>query len=98
MRVVNFGLIGAGAIARTHVEAFTQRAEARLLGVADVNHEAAAGLAAAANARAFPSVEEFLNASLSLDAVVICTPPATHEELAVACVNRGLHVLCEKPF
>jgi len=98
MRIMNFGLIGAGAIAKTHVDAFTQRPDARLLGVADVNFDAASGLAAQANCQAYASAEQLLNSGLPLDAVVICTPPATHEELAVACVNRGLHVLCEKPF
>lgn len=32
-----------------------------------------------------------------LDAVVISTPPYLHKEMAVECVNRDLHVLCEKP-
>jgi predicted dehydrogenase len=98
MRILNFGLIGAGAIAKTHVEAFAQRPDARLLAVADVNAEAAGKLADLANAKAFGSVDELLNSGLALDAVVICTPPATHEDIALACVNRGLHVLCEKPF
>ena len=34
----------------------------------------------------------------SLDAVVIATPPKTHAQLATAAVERGLHVLLEKPM
>ncbi len=33
-----------------------------------------------------------------LDGVTIATPPADHAELAIACLDRGLHVLCEKPL
>jgi predicted dehydrogenase len=33
-----------------------------------------------------------------LDAVSICTPPAYHAQVAVACLERNLHVLCEKPL
>lgn len=33
-----------------------------------------------------------------LDAVAITTPPGAHCELAVAALNAGKHVLCEKPF
>ena len=33
-----------------------------------------------------------------LDAVVIATPDDTHPEIAMAALERGLHVLCEKPL
>ena len=29
--------------------------------------------------------------------VLICTPDALHHEAAMACAERGLHVVCEKP-
>jgi predicted dehydrogenase len=33
-----------------------------------------------------------------LDAVVICTPPWTHADLAIEALGRGCHVFCEKPM
>lgn len=33
-----------------------------------------------------------------VDAVLIATPGSTHEELVLACLQRGLPVLCEKPL
>lgn len=36
--------------------------------------------------------------SCNLDAVVIAAPDALHPELAVAALEAGLHVLCEKPL
>lgn len=32
------------------------------------------------------------------DAITIATPPDTHAELALAAIDAGRHVLCEKPF
>jgi predicted dehydrogenase len=47
--------------------------------------------------KTFASLEEMLNAC-DLDAVVIATPPRTHHELASQCIERGLHVIVEKPL
>lgn len=33
-----------------------------------------------------------------LDAIAISTPPGQHHELAIAALNAGKHVVCEKPF
>ena len=33
-----------------------------------------------------------------VDIVSICTPPAFHKDLAIAALNAGLTVLCEKPL
>lgn len=34
---------------------------------------------------------------IRLDAVIIATPHRLHEEQSIAAMNRGLHVLCDKP-
>ncbi len=48
------------------------------------------------NAKPYYEIEELLKEKL--DAAAICTPPLLHEEQARKCLQRGLHVLCEKPF
>ncbi len=94
---LKFGIVGAGGIAQTYGVAFAQCQDAQLVAVADVRPEAAQTLAEAAGCAYFPSHEAMANA-VTLDAVVICTPPVTHEEVAVSFLERGVHVLCEKPF
>lgn len=94
---VRVGLVGAGAIGRTYVQALAGSHEAELVAVADVAPGAAEAAAAAAGVPAFDSSEELLR-SIELDAVVICTPPVTHPELCVTACQAGRHVLCEKPL
>lgn len=91
---VTFALVGAGGIAQSYAQAFEGHPAARLVAVADVRPAAAAALAERFGCPAFGSYHEVP----ATDAVVICTPPNTHEEIATAFARRGVHVLCEKPF
>jgi predicted dehydrogenase len=47
------------------------------------------------DAKLCETYEELLENS---DAVIICTPNFTHNELIVKALNKGKHILCEKPF
>lgn len=48
-------------------------------------------------AEAFTDLEKAI-ASTGAQVVAISTPPHTHAELSIAALQRGCHVLCEKPF
>jgi predicted dehydrogenase len=94
---LRLGLVGAGAIARTHVEAVGRAACAEITGVADVRLAAARELAAGLGVPAFASHRELADA-LPLDGVIVCTPPASHPAVSSFFLERGVSVLCEKPL
>jgi predicted dehydrogenase len=95
---LRYGIIGAGGIAQAYAQAFARCQTARVVAVADVRIEAANALSEKINAcRAFASYEEMAREML-LDAVVICTPPVTHEAVSLHFLRRKVHVLCEKPL
>lgn len=93
------GIIGAGWWSTyTHIPALLAHPQAQLVGLCDTN---ASRLKAAAAAYGIEPVYDQLDTMLDradLDGVIIATPHATHAALAQACLERGLHVLLEKPM
>lgn len=94
---MSMGLIGAGAIAQTWAQAMESCDDVRVIGVADVRADAARALAERLRCPGYGSHDELMTAA-PCEAVVICTPPATHPELAMFFLERKVHVLCEKPL
>jgi predicted dehydrogenase len=95
--VLRFGLVGAGAIAQAYVAVFSGLRNARVVGVADPNAERARSASDALECPAFSSHDELVD-GVEIDAAVICTPPATHVEVGLDLVERGIPALCEKPL
>ena len=95
--VVRFGIVGAGAIAEAYAEALEQSEGVCLSAVADTVTDAAERLASRSGATAFGSHETLAESGLC-DAVIVATPPATHEAVVLDIIGQGLPVLCEKPF
>lgn len=94
---IRFGLVGAGAIAQSYVQAFESCEEAALVAVADNRREAARAVAARIGCASFDSVERMV-VGTDLDAAIVCTPPASHPEICIHLAHSGINVLCEKPF
>lgn len=92
-----FGLVGAGAIAQAYVQAFGKSEQVELAAVADCRLAAAQAMAEPVGCPAFDSAEAMADA-VELDGVIVCTPPATHRDIVCELLDRGLHVLCEKPL
>lgn len=95
---VRLGLVGAGAIAQTYVNAIEGCDEARLVGVADSRVEAASAIAERFGCPSYPSYQALAADRERFDAIIVCTPPVTHEEICLHFVALKTHVLCEKPF
>lgn len=94
---VKFGIVGAGAISQGYGQAFQCSDGVEVVGVADTRGEAARSLAEVLGCRSYDS-HGALAANEELDAVLVCTPPASHPDICVDLIDQGVHVLCEKPF
>lgn len=97
MSKLKCGVAGAGRVAQVYAAAFGASRNAELVAIADVDPTAAAEFAAKYGCKAYASHARMLEAG-GFDAVLVCTPPLWHEEISIACMERGYHVLCEKPL
>jgi myo-inositol 2-dehydrogenase/D-chiro-inositol 1-dehydrogenase len=93
---VRIGLIGAGAIARRHLQTLAG-CDVEVTAVCDPDPGRAAEAAAGPGAVQYSGWEQMLEVE-PLDAVLICTPPMAHAEPFLAALARGLAVYVEKPF
>ncbi len=92
-------VVGAGWWATaTHLPVLQANPGATIAALCDPNGEKLAAAAAAYGVEAtYQDLSQMLAAE-QLDGAIVATPHATHYELARACLERGLHVLVEKPL
>ena len=99
-RPVKVGVIGCGSAGSRRLGALADRKEVRVAFAADVDSDALAGV----KPRLEPGcangtdVGQLLG-SVDVDALIISTPPTSHEAYALAAMERGIrHLLVEKPL
>jgi predicted dehydrogenase len=90
------GIIGFGGAGQAHSFYLTCVRGCQLTKIFDPKPAAAARAAAGApQARFCEHLDDFFT---DLDAVIVCSPDSTHAGYIVAALERGLHVLVEKPL
>jgi predicted dehydrogenase len=91
------GVIGTG-MGRYHMEGYASHPKSELYAVCDLNREEAAQFAAKYGAKhVFTDYRELL-AREEIDVISIATPNYLHAPMAIAALQAGKHVLCEKPM
>lgn len=95
---VRVGVLGAGAWAQSaHLPGYVRDPRCTVVAIADPQVERAQAFAEQFGIPNVYDSHEALIARDDIDLVDVCTPSATHLSLARAALERGKHVLCEKP-
>lgn len=93
--MLRIGVAGTGALGRHHVRILAGLPGVSLVGIVDADSAVAAAIAAEHGAVVLRDLDELADCA---DAVVVATPTVTHCEIGSRLLERGLHVLVEKPI
>jgi predicted dehydrogenase len=92
---VRIGVVGAGALGFHHTRILRDVPGAALVGFHDSNAERAATVSRELGVTAFPTLDALLD---SIDALSVVVPTPAHFAVAAPALERGIHVLIEKPI
>lgn len=95
---IRVACIGAGwAIGERHLPALARDERAEIVGIVDPHPDRAAALAGRFG---IPNASSDLDAPwlAGVDAAVVGVPPLAHADVVETLLDRGIHVLCEKPL
>ncbi len=99
MKILNWGLIGAGDISRKRVApALRDLANCNLVAVNRARADLAEEFATEFGAKKWFANWEELLTDKQIEAVYIATPVFLHARQTIAAARAGKHVLCEKPM
>ena len=101
MKKLKIGMIGAGNIANAHLAAYKHVPEAEIAAVCDIDP---VRLKMTCDAFGIPEEHRYTDVATMLEkekelmAADVCVWNVNHAKCAIAALNAGLHVLCEKPM
>jgi predicted dehydrogenase len=99
--MIHLALVGCGGMANWHAQQLRKIEQANVVALVDCVPEHAAQFKEKyfPEAKEYESFEQMLKTPpAKLDAVVLVTPHTLHYPQAKAALEKGLHVLCEKPM
>ncbi|OCT12013.1 oxidoreductase [Paenibacillus pectinilyticus] len=111
--MLRIGLVGLGFMGRTHLENYVRMENEgvaiQVVALCDIDPDKLEGNAVAGNIdtgdsaidfskyKKYTSVTEMIEKE-QLDYVDLALPTYLHRDITIECLNKGLHVLCEKPM
>ena len=95
--VLAVGVIGAGVIGQSHIQAIEESKNVRLVAVMDIDAGRAERAGGEHGAKAYMSVDALLE-DRAVQAVHVCSPHNQHADQVTAAAQSGKHVLVEKPM
>lgn len=90
-------VIGVGSMGRNHARVDWELPDVQLVGVSDLNETVARGIAERYSTKPYSDYRKMLDEQRP-DWVTIAVPTSSHKEVAMEVIQRGIHLLIEKPI
>jgi len=97
MRKLKVGVIGMGSMGKNHARVYSELDSTNLVAIVDTDGQLRGQMEKKYRTSAYADYKEMMHQE-SLDIVSIAVPTVLHREVALEAINRGLHVLLEKPI
>ncbi|MBR2011090.1 MAG: Gfo/Idh/MocA family oxidoreductase [Clostridia bacterium] len=95
--MLRVGIVGCGNIFTMHATSADHLKNAQLVGVCDIKKDRADKAAAKYGVTAYYDYKDLIDKS-KIDVVHICVPHYLHPVISRYALEKGVHVLCEKPM
>ena len=92
------GVIGVGGIAKTHMPGWNASGITEVVAACDIDEAAVEKFGAEWKIPGLTTDAADLFRNRNIDIIDICTPNKYHAPLAIAALDAGKHVICEKPL
>ncbi|MDR1704688.1 MAG: Gfo/Idh/MocA family oxidoreductase [Clostridiales bacterium] len=92
------GIIGTGSISHMHITSYEKNENAEIIALCDIDEKRLKTAADKYGIEKTYADYRRMFAECALDAVSVCTWNSQHAPCAIAALEAGLHVLCEKPM
>jgi predicted dehydrogenase len=92
------GIVGVGGIANTHVPGWNASEHAELVAGSDIKEDVLKRWGERNGVKKLATDPKELFRDKDIDIIDVCTPNMYHAPLAIAALEAGKHVICEKPL
>jgi len=94
---IRFAIVGQGHIGKRHAEMILRNPHSELVAVCDIRTPEECK-SSYEGIPFYQSIGELLEKETNLDVLNVCTPNGLHAEMAIMTLEKGIHVVIEKPM